>query len=110
MLADRLRRRCPVHPRHDQVHEHHVELLLLADADGFLAAARLGSELQVVEDHQERRQTAADDGMIVDYHHADYVRLAHFPSPRNAITGRAITHSDQAGFTGSHSVGNQPGW
>jgi hypothetical protein len=71
LLANRARGGGAVHTRHHQIHQHDIRLHLLAQAQRLLAVARLADQLKVVEDLQESREPAANDGMVVDNQHTN---------------------------------------
>ena len=80
-----------VHVRHDEVHEDHVRPEDEAPLHCFGAAGGLAHVLEVVEREEERGKAAPDDGMIVDEHDPDGLRLGYLPSPFRPPSARAGT-------------------
>ena len=66
-------------PRHLDVHQHEGGTEALHRADGVLGGAGLAGDLQAVLALDDEPQTAPDDSMVVDDHHAN--GLTHLEPP-----------------------------
>ena len=61
----------PVHLWHHQVHQDHIGLKLLAQAQSLFASACLADQFQVRLDFQEGRQSSANHVVIVNDHYSN---------------------------------------
>ena len=79
-----------VHPRHPQVHQHDVRVVLRGQRERLLAVGRGGHQLDAVEQPEQRAEALADDALVVGEQDADHCAGSHSSTLKPSSVGPAF--------------------
>ena len=79
-----------VHPRHPQVHQHDIRVVLGGERERLLAVGRGGHQLDPVEQPEQRAQALAHDALVIGEQDPDHCAGSHSSTLKPSSVGPAF--------------------